>query len=75
MIEGKTETISKNIGSIESLFSTQTFYKISRSIIINLKYISKINRLKRLVYLNVNNNQIELKASKERLYDLEALVK
>lgn len=75
LIDGKTETISKNIGSIENLFPTQNFYRISRSVIINLKYISKINRLKRLVFLNINNTHIELKASKERLYDLEALVK
>ena len=71
LIHGKTEVISKNIGKIEYLFSNEPFFKISRSNIINLKYLKKIDRLKKIVLLTCNSKNIELKVSREKLYDLE----
>ncbi|MFW6370025.1 MAG: LytR/AlgR family response regulator transcription factor [Bacteroidota bacterium] len=69
------EVITKNIGKIEEELEHAVFFRISRSSIINVAYLAKIDRLKRLVYLSFGNNQnVKLKASKERLYDLEARV-
>lgn len=74
LIQGKAEIISKNIGRIENLFPTSNFYRINRSVIINLEYISKIDRLKRIVHLDINKQTIDFVASKERLNKLETLI-
>ncbi|MBN1250955.1 MAG: response regulator transcription factor [Bacteroidales bacterium] len=70
-MHGKTEVISKNIGKIEQLFTKLHFYKISRTHIINLKYLKKTDRLNKKVTLSFNNQNIQLKVSRERFYDLE----
>ncbi|MBI9066866.1 MAG: response regulator transcription factor [Salinivirgaceae bacterium] len=70
----KTETISKNIGQIEKYFNENSFFKISRSIIINIKFLTKIDRVKKLVYLTSNETNYELKATKENMISLENLI-
>lgn len=72
--DNKQEIISKHLGKIESCFPTNVFFKISRSAIINVLYLHKIDRLKRLVYLNMEDGIYKLKASKERIYDLEHFI-
>lgn len=74
LTNNRTETISRNLGNIESLFPDTKFYKISRSVIINLTYLNKLNRIKRLVYLLSNEEEISIKASKEKLYNLESFL-
>ena len=71
LIHGKTEVISKNIGKIEHMFPCYQFFKISRSHIINLKYLTKTDRLKKTVTLLCKKQNIQLKVSREKLYDLE----
>ena len=71
LINGKTEVISKNIGKTEHLFSREQFYKISRSHLINLKYLIKTDRLNKKLILQFNNQTVQLKASRELFYDLE----
>jgi DNA-binding LytR/AlgR family response regulator len=66
------EVISKNIGKLEEMLPENTFFRISRSCIVNIKYISKINRLKRMVSITTEKTKdLNLKAARERLYDLE----
>ena len=74
MVAGGIETISKNIGKVEKQFNSNLFFKISRSCIINISYLSKIDRLKRIVHLQYGDKKISLKASKELLYDLESFI-
>ncbi|NOQ25757.1 MAG: response regulator [Bacteroidales bacterium] len=69
----KTEVISKNLGAIETLFPKEEFYKISRSIIVNLKYLNKLDRLKKEIQLYYNGTNIKLKVSKSNLNKLEEL--
>lgn len=70
----KNETISKNIGRIEGIFTQKNFFKISRSIIINTNYLQRIDRLKKTVHLAYNSTQVALKASRNQLYDLESFI-
>ncbi len=71
----KSVVICKNIGKIEEEFPSDVFFKISRSAIINMHHISRIDRIKRQVTLNCcEGDSVSLKASKERLYDLEVAV-
>ncbi len=75
LVNSKNEVISKNIGRIEKLFPENAFFKISRSIIINISYVKRIDRLKKEVQLNYNNTNISLKASRNQLYDLESFLR
>ena len=71
LTKGKVETISCNIGKLEKLFPENIFIKISRSAIINIKYLNKIDRLKKILTLLSDKQEIKLKISREKLYDLE----
>lgn len=68
---GDKEILSKNIGKIEALFNSSPFFKVSRSHIINLKYLKKTDRVNKKVSLLVNDKTFQLKVSRERFYDLE----
>jgi len=71
LVNGKTELVSKNIGKIEQLFSKELFFKISRTHIINTKYLMKTDRLNKKIVLMFSNQTIQLKTSREKFYDLE----
>jgi two-component system LytT family response regulator len=53
---GKSELATMNIGSLESNLLQNGFFRISRSIIINVNYLTKVNRKKRMATL-VSNGQ------------------
>lgn len=65
-------TISLNIGTIEKTLEKPRFFRISRSIIINLKYLTEINRGKRLVTLSFQNFSCQVTIAHDRIKDLEA---
>jgi DNA-binding LytR/AlgR family response regulator len=48
---GKSELCSVNIGSLELLLSQDCFFRVSRSLIINTKYLTKVNRKKHEAFL------------------------
>ena len=47
----KSELITINIGKLEEMLPKHGFYRISRSIIINLSYLVRVNRKKRMAIL------------------------
>ena len=49
--DSKHELITQNLGAIEKILAASLFYRISRSIIINIRYLSKVNRKKRTAIL------------------------
>lgn len=67
-------TISLNIGSIEKALAAPPFFRISRSAIINLKYVSEINRGKKLVTLSYENHSCQLHIAHDRIKELEVAV-
>ena len=69
------ELISKNIGKLEEEFPPYSFFRISRSTLVNINYITKIDRLKKMITVNFNGQSIQLKASRNRLYDLESKIR
>ncbi len=48
---GKSELATMNIGSLEESLPKNDFFRISRSLIINVNYLTKVNRKKRLAQL------------------------
>jgi two-component system LytT family response regulator len=47
----KSELVTINIGKLEEMLPGNIFYRISRSVIINIKYLVRVNRKKRLALL------------------------
>lgn len=64
-------TISLNIGSIEKLLARPHFFRISRSNIINVKYLSEINRGKRQCVLTAGQDSVILTIAHDRIRELE----
>ena len=50
-----------NLGSLEKSLPSSQFYRISRSIIINLAYLSKVSRVKRLALLIKDGKEYSFK--------------
>lgn len=67
-------TLSQNIGTVEAILDKTFFYRISRSIIINLKYIAGINRTKKICILSYGNKSFQLPIAENRIADLESVL-
>jgi two-component system, LytTR family, response regulator len=71
LISQQKHTISLNIGNIEKILIQPKFFRISRSIIINIKYLTEINRGKRLCTLSADHFSYSLTIAHDRIKDLE----
>ncbi len=71
LTNGKYEIISMNLGSLEEKLPAFTFRRISKSYIINLEYLYKVDRKKKICSLINNGNSIVLPASRGKLLGLE----
>jgi two-component system, LytTR family, response regulator len=71
LIDQRKHTISQNIGKIEEILTRPEFFRISRSVIINVKYLTEINRGKKLCVLSANQVSIPLTIAHNRMKDLE----
>jgi two-component system LytT family response regulator len=66
LVKGRSEIISSNLGSMEKKLSGDGFFRISRSGLINLDYLSYVNSKSAICRL-VGNPVIELKVARNRL--------
>jgi two-component system, LytTR family, response regulator len=66
----KREVVVINIGSMENLLP-EGFARINRSVIINLKYLDKVQRGKRLCLLKKDNESFSFKIPVRRIRELE----
>ncbi|HLO58765.1 MAG TPA: LytTR family DNA-binding domain-containing protein [Bacteroidales bacterium] len=67
----KPELITMNIGSFEETLPKSCFARINRSTIINLAYLERVNRLKRICILKKDNKKYEFKIPILRIRELE----
>ncbi len=70
----KHEVVTLNIGAVEETLPPGQFARISRSVIINLAYLEKVHRAKRLCTLRKNDVTFEFKIPILRIRYLERLV-
>jgi two-component system LytT family response regulator len=62
--------VSKNIGLLEQKLAPFGFFRISRSALINLRYLKYINRQQKVCFLETDR-QYRLKTSGKRISELE----
>jgi len=69
----KREVVSMNLGTIEAALPSQ-FIRISRSIIINSDYLTKVSGVQRTCYLMKDGEEICIEIPKQNISDLKALL-
>jgi len=69
----KKEVVTMNIGKVETLLPDDQFIRINRSVVINQKYIEKLNRKNRILRLKADEERFEFKASASSLKLLKSL--
>lgn len=80
LTDGTKKVITKQLGQVESLFTTQLnenynhFLRIGKSLIINLDYLFCINLTDIKLILSANNKQYELSASADALKNLKEYI-
>lgn len=65
---GRSETTSANIGKFEDKLSKQGFFRISRSILVNLKFLSRLDRKSKTCTLVAEGNEYILDVAKKKMH-------
>lgn len=71
MISGKSEVSTINLGTLEKLIDGSNFLRISRSFIINLKYLTRVDRRLNICELEYNGFSHKLKIPSQKIKLLE----
>jgi two-component system, LytTR family, response regulator len=70
----ESETITMNIGSIEEVLPRNDFFRISRSVIINTNYLSRVNRKKMVAILKKDEKEFSFRIPILKLRKLESFL-
>jgi two-component system, LytTR family, response regulator len=71
----KTETVTMNLGKVEEQLPPQHFCRISRSFIINISYLKRVNTKQMNCILTKNGNDFKCDISRERIPVLVEMMK
>lgn len=74
MSKDNKETITVNLGRVEEIFAPYSFFRISRSILINRQYLSKADRRTKQCLLVKNGERIFLEIPPNHIRELEKLI-
>jgi two-component system LytT family response regulator len=72
--KNRHEVVVINIGTVESMLPDGDFARISRSVVINLKYLSKVYRSKKLCILKKDEETFQFKIPLRRIRELEEML-
>lgn len=70
MRDTTSKLITANLATIESLLDPQTFCRIGRSLIVNVSFLTQVDRRHGKCILIIGNNKISLPISKKRIKEL-----
>jgi DNA-binding LytR/AlgR family response regulator len=71
---GKRELITQNLGYLEQSLSSTLFYRISRFNIVNLNFISRIDRKTKSCEIGINGTTFKLPIPKKQMKELDILL-
>ena len=69
-INDHSEIISMNLGKIEEILTPPVFWRISKSHVVNTKYLTKVDRKRRECILSYGETKLRLPLVKERLKEM-----
>jgi len=70
LIDGQKQTTSTTLGCVIKQLPDDRFFRIGRSVVINLNYLKSVNRKEKLCQLKINSSIIELPLSNSRVQQL-----
>jgi len=73
LVNGRQEVISSNLGALELMLQNNRFFRISRSALINFKYLVRVDTRKGTCWLE-GDTGVQLKVARNRLVKLVALL-
>ncbi len=73
LANGKNETVSMNIGALEKLLPEGHFFRISRSIMIQLNYLQSLDRKNKKCYLKIGNEEKTFTITAKRMKELDGI--
>jgi DNA-binding LytR/AlgR family response regulator len=66
-IDCKKEVITMQLGVIEKMLPGDQYFRISRQLLINLRYLTKVDTKNKLCYLKYDHTEIKLSGSGKKL--------
>jgi len=70
LMDGKKQTTSTTLGCMLKQLPDGNFFRIGRSVVINLDYLKSVNRKDRICQLQIDGKNIELPLSSKRVQQL-----
>jgi len=73
LLNNKNVTITQSLGQIEDELSTKDFFRVNRSAIINLKFLSRVNRRSKMCHISTGEIDLEFSITLEQIKILESM--
>ena len=73
LLSGKIETVTQNLGSIALILQRYNFFRMNRSSLVNLDYVSIVNRKAGICTLEYNDVEVQVRAPAQKIRQLEKL--
>ncbi len=71
MLSEKKEISTMNLGNLEKILEQYSFFRISRSYIVNLKYLARVDRRLNVCEMEYNGLTFQIKVSSQKIKVLE----
>lgn len=68
LVSGEEENTSVSFGHLADFLAQYQFFRVSRSVVINLKYLRRVDKKKRTCQLSFEGKSIEVEISKSNLH-------
>lgn len=72
LTRGNSEITTQNLGAVEGRFDEKSFFRASRSYLLNLKYLSRVDRKNCSCVLDYSGNSVNIKIPAQKIRMLEA---
>ncbi len=72
--DNQKATLSMNLRKVQELLPERSFFRISRSTIINMKYLTEVSRLDHTCTLHIHGKNIHFPITREHIAELEERV-
>lgn len=72
MFDGSQEITTQNLGTIEEVLKAGTFFRVSRSYLVNLKYLARVDRKSNLCFLEYEAETYSIKIPSQKIKMLES---
>lgn len=73
LLNNKNVTITQSLGQIENELSSKEFFRVNRSAIINLKFLTRVNRRSKMCHISTGEIDLEFSITLEQIKILESL--